>query len=443
MGRESSRTYAVKGKFKLEGRNGGLSGWRRSRRLQVSCRTAFEKRIEAKKSKGQSSTGLRSTPIDVGKKKGGKGDNRRNKLREKNVKADGIGTSSRSESKASKSNPVQSKTAGVSEPGKVVLPSQNQTPVQQQKKATGTTSAADPARKTKKAQGLRFQHDFGFGEQGPHVEKLQRILLAEKYLTSRDQITGYFGRETKEAMAMWQKANKVMASGYFGPVSRAVINKQGKVTRAKQAVAVQLVVNPAGTAAVSFSLAGIVAVSILYLIKKQGDTGRNWLERVVRVAESCLAYVSGLQLLSFLNPKAPQLEAGSMGGGGAAAFEEEERGLGRGRGRFDAKTKRQFPGLDRRSAMSSRGNPIGEGGEERTEREAYSRRVELRRNIASLQNELGYAEDQLKKATWQLKREKERADRAETLYLEQKSIIQLLEMENRKLKNEMKTSGRR
>ena len=93
--------------------------------------------------------------------------------------------------------------------------------------------------------------------------------------------------------------------------------------------------------------------------------------------------------------------------------------------------------------MSSRGNPIGEGGEERTEREAYSRRVELRRNIASLQNELGYAEDQLKKATWQLKREKERADRAETLYLEQKSIIQLLEMENRKLKNEMKTSGRR
>jgi peptidoglycan hydrolase-like protein with peptidoglycan-binding domain len=417
MGRER-RTFAARGKVRLAEGRGGRGSGRRSR-LQVSCRTAFEKRIEAKKSQSSnSSTGLRSTPIDVGKKKG-KSDNRRNKLREKNVKADGT---SSNQGKASKATPAQTKTTAVSssQPGKAVVASQ-------QKK----TASEPPAKKAKaKAQGLRFQHDFGFGEQGPHVERLQRILLSEKYLTSRDQITGYFGRETKEAMAMWQKKNKVMASGYFGPVSRAVINKQGKLTRAKQAVAVQLVVNPVGTSAVSFSLAGIVAVSLLYLIRSKQDAGRSWLQKVAGVAENCIAYASGLQLLSFLDPnsnntRGPQLEAAS------AVYKEEEE-----RERFDAKTKRQFPGLATR-------NNKGEGGEQPSGREMYSQRVELRRNIASLQNELGYAEDQLKKATFLLRREKERADRAESLYLEEKSSAQLLQMENQKLKNALKTSGRR
>ena len=68
----------------------------------------------------------------------------------------------------------------------------------------------------------------------------------------------------------------------------------------------------------------------------------------------------------------------------------------------------------------------------------YARRVELRRNIASLQNTLGYTEDQLSSMKRQLKREKERADRAESLYLKQKSALQLLEIENQRLRAEMR-----
>ena len=94
-------------------------------------------------------------------------------------------------------------------------------------------------------------------------------------------------------------------------------------------------------------------------------------------------------------------------------------------GEYPRKSKLGFPG-------SEEGLLPGGAGEE------YTRRVELRRNIASLQNALGHTEDQLNSTKRQLKRERERADRVEALYLKQKSALHTMELEVRRLKGEFR-----
>ena len=381
--------------FSLGGRRTSVLTRGRKARLEVSCRTAFEKRIEAKKN--QAKTGVKSAQIDLGKQKGKdiKSNNARSNRR-KDWRAE-----SKLSTKVGSSKNVPNEKAGSADQSarkpKTVSKEQEQnvskpkvTSADASAKASAQKAAAVSSKKPKKARGLRFERDFGFGEQGAHVEKLQRILLGEKYLTSRDQITGYFGRETKEALTSWQKANRVMPSGYFGPVSRALINKQGNLTKMRQSFSVACQVNQAGTAVAGVGvIAGVMALTVVNI---------GWIQKFKNVVKEGVA-----MSVSFLKNRQTSAEL----------YEEEE---------YTPKPK---------MVVRQRTPRLGQG-QEASGREEYSRRVELRREIAGLQNALGYTEDQLNNAKRQLKREKERADRAESLYLQQKA-------ENQKLQSILRT----
>ena len=397
----------------------GLGRWStrgRRARLEVRCRTAAEKRIEAKRNQKQSQSASRADLLAKSKKTAKSMDNadaqgKRADARERTRR------SREDERKKSADNAAKSSDKGGER--------KDQT-ASNKSTSESTAPSQRPASTSRRSKGQRFERDFGFGEQGPHVKKLQRLLLAENYLSSGDQVTGYFGRDTKEALTQWQKANRVMPSGYFGPVSRAMVNKQGAVTRAKQQIAVNLRMNPVGTVAASFALAGALAAGIAYLAReRQGvavfdpnsdDTvgsedfiGFGAVAVVQRAAGLLRSWIG--PLLLFLQNRLGGTPLGDLGDQGAlVSGYKESSGGGYQRG--------------------STGEPSA--GEE------YTRRVELRRNIASLQNALGYAEDQLNSAKRQLKREKERADRAESLYLKQKATLTALEMENQKLKIELR-----
>ena len=71
-------------------------------------------------------------------------------------------------------------------------------------------------------------------------------------------------------------------------------------------------------------------------------------------------------------------------------------------------------------------------GEDRWSKADYEKRMALRRSNANLRGRLQQTEAQLRSALWQLRREKERADRAEALFLEMKSESEALKDELRK-----------
>ena len=293
-------------------------------RLDVACRTGFERRIEAKRGQNQqgqqastSASATTTTTVVSGTGKGG--------------------------AAAAKQGAKQGNNAGA----KALF--------LEKKKKKEAQAAPKPAGRRQ-----RFDRDFGFGEQGPHVEKLQRQLLSEGLLT-RDSVTGYFGKDTKEALIEWQKKNQVLPSGYLGPVSRSVMNKQGFGTRAKSAM-----VGLAGPAS--------------FLLAATGAVGAGF---AVAVAAAAVQKRYGGAIAAAV---------GSLVAGDSSAqadFEEP-------------------------SSISAQAPPPSEGGAGAE----YSRRVQLRREIASLQNSLGQSEQQVNLLRRELRREKERADRAEALYLE-------------------------
>jgi len=62
------------------------------------------------------------------------------------------------------------------------------------------------------------------GSTGPEVTTLQQYLIDEGFLNS-DGPTGYFGKMTKAAVQAWQKDHNVLPNnGFFGVISRAVLN---------------------------------------------------------------------------------------------------------------------------------------------------------------------------------------------------------------------------
>jgi peptidoglycan hydrolase-like protein with peptidoglycan-binding domain len=76
-----------------------------------------------------------------------------------------------------------------------------------------------------------FQANLTVGSRGADVSSLQTILISGGYLTAVTAPTGYFGSLTKAALAKWQAANNVApAVGYFGPISRGVLNGAAVVT---------------------------------------------------------------------------------------------------------------------------------------------------------------------------------------------------------------------
>ncbi len=59
---------------------------------------------------------------------------------------------------------------------------------------------------------------------GDDVKVLQDYLRTLGYYTNSNS-SGFFDTPTKKAVIAWQKKNKLLANGYFGPYSRAQYNK--------------------------------------------------------------------------------------------------------------------------------------------------------------------------------------------------------------------------
>lgn len=69
-----------------------------------------------------------------------------------------------------------------------------------------------------------FSSDLTIGSTGTQVTALQNFLIQKGYSVPAGA-TGYFGAQTKAALAAYQAANGIMpSSGYFGPITRAKVN---------------------------------------------------------------------------------------------------------------------------------------------------------------------------------------------------------------------------
>ncbi|MGC9611056.1 MAG: peptidoglycan-binding domain-containing protein, partial [Minisyncoccia bacterium] len=133
----------------------------------------------------------------------------------------------------------------------------------------GSTSGASTS-------SYSFTRDLTVGSKGADVTALQQILINGGYLKISAP-TAYFGAMTKTAVAAWQKAAGVSATGYFGPKSRAAIaSTAGPVTPGGPVVNVPgsgLVVSVASGNPVSGSVAqGGVNVPILKLYFTAGTS---------------------------------------------------------------------------------------------------------------------------------------------------------------------------
>lgn len=67
-----------------------------------------------------------------------------------------------------------------------------------------------------------FMRDLSFGSTGSDVEKLQRFLIGKGLLTTG--IFGFYGPKTVAAVKDFQKQNNLPVTGYFGPMTRKIIN---------------------------------------------------------------------------------------------------------------------------------------------------------------------------------------------------------------------------
>jgi len=71
---------------------------------------------------------------------------------------------------------------------------------------------------------VTFTKDLTIGSRGTDVTALQNWLIGKGFSIAAGA-TGYFGAQTKAAVAAWQSANSISpAAGYFGPKSRAAAN---------------------------------------------------------------------------------------------------------------------------------------------------------------------------------------------------------------------------
>lgn len=78
---------------------------------------------------------------------------------------------------------------------------------------------------------VSFSRDLTVGSSGADVTALQQMLVSQGYLTMPAGVAyGYFGALTKSAVARWQAANGLPATGFFGPMSRAKANAVGGTT---------------------------------------------------------------------------------------------------------------------------------------------------------------------------------------------------------------------
>jgi peptidoglycan hydrolase-like protein with peptidoglycan-binding domain len=83
------------------------------------------------------------------------------------------------------------------------------------------------------AMATTFARDLTLGSSGGDVTELQNFLIKQGFPISAGA-TGYFGAQTKAALASYQAAHGIVpAAGYFGPVTRgkvAVVDTNGGTT---------------------------------------------------------------------------------------------------------------------------------------------------------------------------------------------------------------------
>lgn len=71
-----------------------------------------------------------------------------------------------------------------------------------------------------------FTKDLKIGMTDPQVQKLQQFLNSHGYpVTKLGEETLFFGPKTQQALINFQKANGIPNTGYFGSITRGVINK--------------------------------------------------------------------------------------------------------------------------------------------------------------------------------------------------------------------------
>lgn len=94
-----------------------------------------------------------------------------------------------------------------------------------------TQAAALMAQTTGSASAsVSFTRDLTIGSTGSDVTALQNWLISQGYSIPAGA-TGYFGSQTKTAVARWQAAAGISpAAGYFGPISRSRISAMGGST---------------------------------------------------------------------------------------------------------------------------------------------------------------------------------------------------------------------
>jgi len=93
-------------------------------------------------------------------------------------------------------------------------------PAQAQTTTTTTTTTSS----------VTFTRDLTIGSTGADVTALQAWLISKGH-TIPAGATGYFGMQTRAAVAAFQAANGITpAAGYFGPITRAKVNSMGGST---------------------------------------------------------------------------------------------------------------------------------------------------------------------------------------------------------------------
>lgn len=90
--------------------------------------------------------------------------------------------------------------------------------LQQANSASGTATSTPSC--------FSFNHDIGEGDQGEDVKDLQKTLSSDSSIFPPGLITGFFGHMTEEGVKKFQKKHGILATGFFGPKSRAFFEDQ-------------------------------------------------------------------------------------------------------------------------------------------------------------------------------------------------------------------------
>lgn len=96
--------------------------------------------------------------------------------------------------------------------------------------AVGVQGAQAQTTQAAASASVSFTRDLTLGSMGADVTALQNWLISKGFGISAGA-TGYFGSQTRAALAAYQAANGIVpAAGYFGPITRARVNAGGVVT---------------------------------------------------------------------------------------------------------------------------------------------------------------------------------------------------------------------